>query len=385
MAKEALILGYKFSDLNQNAVNRKNITAKNIAQKISTTEDGKKVVWHQEDLRIANVAISTRTSATSYNLDSTDVNIGESLYNQRTGTTVFVTASSAGTVTLSGSGDTESLAGDVLVRTSYSKGYGIDSNMSVTRNGTVEAFNYIQYSEFSVIFNTKDLNKNRVFLPDPKQYVDAKVGDMARRHIVNQAQSFFIGIAGEYTVGSDTYYSAAGIKSLLASGYKNININGASAAGTLSKLEAVIDTAYSSGIDVEGNKMVAFCNQKMLSKIVSLVSDKLVWNDKITGIEMEVTKVRISGQELMLIKSDIIESINNTYPEAYIVPVEDCFMFNLPVLSVTDQGTLDPYKTAILYKKPVTTPESVELALYAQFSFVFPNIGSGAYQHFYFK
>lgn len=384
MAREMLLLGYKFSDLNKNEVDWKNISMKNVAQKVSTTQDGKKVVWEQEDLRIPTCTISVRTSATSYDLSTTDIVVGESLYNQRTGTTVFVTASSAGTVTLNGAGDTASLATDILVRTNYAKPYGEKGNLVVTRSNTVQAENYVQYSEFGYTFNTQNLNSNRIFLQDPKKFVVAKIGDMARRTIVNMCQSFFIGIAGEITAGGKTYYTAAGIKSLLGASYKNININGASAAGTLKKLEAIIDTAYGSGIDVEGNKMVCFANQKMLSLVTSLVDDKLVYNDVIKGIDMEVTKIRIAGQVLLFAKSVTLETLNNAFPEAYLVPVEDCFMFNLPALSVNEQGAVDMYKTAILHKKPQNTPEAVELALYSSYSFVFPNIGSGAYQHFYY-
>jgi hypothetical protein len=384
MAREAMLLGYRLSDLNKNDLARNSIGMKNIAQTVSTTEDGKKVKWKSEDLKIKTVEIDVRTSATSYDVDTTDVQVGESLYNQRTGTTVVVTASSAGTITLNGSGDTASLAGDILVRTSYSKPYGVDGNMTVGRNDVEANENYIQYTEFGKTFTSIELNKNYTFLTTVQEYVGSRIGDMVRRTIVNQAQSFFVGVAGEITAGGNTYYTAAGVKSLLPAGYKNININGSTDAGTLKKLEAVMDTAYGSGIDVEGNKMAAFVNQKMLSKITSLVDSKLVYNDVIRGIDMTVTYVRLAGQELMLVRSDIIESINNTFAEGYIIPVEDCFMFNIPVDAIDGNGKPTPSKTAHLYLKPVSTPESVELALYSKFSFVFPNIASGAYQHFYF-
>jgi len=108
-APELALLEYDMTDLNNENLDFRNKKLKRIAEKVSLSETGESITWYEEDLKEANITITTINSATSRVVSSATVVVGELLYNQTTGVTVLVTAVAGTTITLAGAGDAAAL------------------------------------------------------------------------------------------------------------------------------------------------------------------------------------------------------------------------------------------------------------------------------------
>lgn len=84
-APETALLMYDLKDLNQQTLDFRSMKMKNVAMKASITETGESIEWNEEDLKGAVINITAFTSATSFTVDATDIQVGEMLYNQTTG------------------------------------------------------------------------------------------------------------------------------------------------------------------------------------------------------------------------------------------------------------------------------------------------------------
>lgn len=378
-AMEYFLLMYDLSELNKKGFDPRTAKVKGVATKMDYTPTGESVKWYTDNLKEATVSINSVTDANTFVLDSTAIVVGETLYNRNTRTSYFVTTSSAGTIDINGAGDSSAAAGDVLERVSFSKKYQQNDGFRVSRNAYTAYENYIHMIEIVETFGQVDLNKTRIFFKDDREYVAEKIADMARKAIKSQVQGYFVGTKLKYTSGSDTRYSAGGLDYYLPSAYK-VNIKGINDEATRWAITNQVAISYRSGVDVTGMNSMFFCNSGFLQLLDRLYDPKLVLNEKIETINVNVKTINIAGGVLKVVHSNVLDGLSPTVPMGYLIPINDTFLFNVPVVSVENGGQIAKNQTMNMYLKPVTTYESRDLALYASHTYVYGAIDSGAYQ-----
>lgn len=373
---EYFLFMYDLSELNKDDVNWSNAPLKWIGSLISETESGESVKWKDENMKEAPLTIDVVNSATSFDF-STVPSVWQELYNKNTLKTYVVTAVSGSSATISGAGDAAAAVGDVIVLGRYGKKYGADDGLSLTRNDTTDYENFIHFGEYQHDFLAKDLNKTYTFLRDPKAFVKARVGDMARKAIWTKCASVFVGQKLKVT-SPDTRYFSGGLDEFIPSAYK-VNIFGSTDARTKELIQEQITIAYSSGVNTS-NMMLAM-NSKMKNLFNRLwYEPHLTLNDKINSINLDIRTYDVGGYNLQTFHSNVLESLNNSTPLAYLIPMDHLFLFNLPTLTVDGNANTEKNYDMMLYKKPQTTKEKATLALMTSHSAIFAAVTSGAFQ-----
>lgn len=384
-APELAMLEYDMHDLNNENLDFRNKKLKRIAEKVSLNETGESITWYEEDLKEANVTIATINSATSRVLSVSSVVVGEMLYNQTTGVTVLVVGVAGSTVTLAGAGDAGALATDVLVRMNFAKKYGADHSFSANRNDLQTKSNYVQYTETLIDSSAIENNKTRLFVNSPEEFLKLQFTDASRKIMKGFAQSFYFGISSKVLVGSDYIYTAGGLESFIPSGNK-VNVKGVDDDETKKNLRDQMTAAYQSGLSgIWGdNKLVAFCTTKWKDEIDRLYEDKLVLNDKISSIDVNVVSYSVGGKKLNMVESNILNSTVGDLAVCYLVPMDYAFLYNIPVLAAESTGkTLMKSGRGVVYMKPQTTIEKSKVALATSYSYMFGGVYSGAYRKLY--
>jgi hypothetical protein len=374
---EYFLFMYDFSTLNQNKVDFKSAaTLKGLANKVSTSETGDSVKFKDEDLRRGNTVIDTVTNSTTFVL-TVAVDEGQELYNRNTLKTYAVIGVAGTTITIDAA-DAAAQAGDVLVLGRFGKKYAQDDSQQIGRNDTVEYENFVHFGEYSHDFIARELNKNRVFMQSPADYVLSRVGDMARAAIFGKVASVYTGIKLKYVNGGITRYYSGGLDHFIPQGFK-ANIYGSTDAKTKQNILDQIALAYQSGIPT--SSFMLACNQKMKSLINRFWYDKhLVINDKLESINLDIQTYDVDGYSLRLFHSNTLETLNNSVPLAYLIPMDNLFMFNLPNITITGDAKLVANADMMTYLKPQSTMEKATLALMSSHSTVFQGISSGAFQ-----
>lgn len=386
-AKEPSLLLYDMYNLNNEKLDFRGQSMKRVSYKTSMLEDGQKVQWREEDLKEANVTLTTVNSATEFVVDASDMQVGESLYNQTTGTTVLIINVVGSTITLEAPGDTAATAGDILVRISFAKEYGVDSSFAAKRNDLVPYFNYIQYIESSFESNSVNNNKTRLFIETAEDYLARQFTDSSRKIVKTMAQSFYFGIRALATsTGGNTIYAAGGLEYYIPASAK-VNVQGADDESTKKNIRDQLTAAYQSGLsNIWGNnKLLAFCTTKWMDEIDRLYEDKLIYNDKLKGIDIEITTYSVGGKKLNMIESNILNETVGDLAVTYLVPIDYAFLYNIPNLAANADGkTLNKVGRGVVYKKPQVTIEKSDIALATTFSYMFGGVTSGAYRKLYF-
>jgi len=200
------------------------------------------------------------------------------------------------------------------------------------------------------------------------------------------AQSFYFGISSKTLVGSNYIYTAGGLESYIPSGNK-VNIKGSDDEATKKNLRDELTSAYQSGLSgIWGNnKLVAFCTTKWKDEIDRLYEDKIVYNDNIKTIDVEVVTYSVGGKKLNMVESNVLNATVGDLAVAYLVPLDYAFLYNIPVLAAEDGGkTLMKSGRGVVYKKPQTTIEQSKVALATSYSYMFGGVYSGAYRKLYY-
>lgn len=384
---EMMYMLYNMYDLNKQDLDFRNKRLKGISEKVSITEDGESITWYSEDMKEAKATIATFTSGTSWVVDLTDIQVGEELFNARTGATVIVSAVSGTTVTLNGAGDAAGQAGDTLSRVWVGKQYWASSVFTTARNDLSSATNYIQYMAVKVASDMVSNNKTRLFYENPQEFARSVFGDASRKILKSYAQLFYFGVKGKNTIGGSTVYTAGWLEEFIGAGNK-VDLSGADDAATKANLRKELLSAYATGLTgVMGkNKMLAFCTSKFKAELDMLYEDKIVYNDKLQDVEIEITSYTVGGRKLNLVESTILNTTIGDYATAYLVPIDYAFVYNVPFTTVGDDGkSLQNTGKGVVFVPPQTTFETKDVRLCTTFSFMFMAADSGSYKKLYFS
>lgn len=384
---EMMYMLYNMYDLNKQDLDFRNKRLKGISEKVSITEDGESITWYSEDMKEAKVTIATFTSGTSWVVDLTDIQVGEELFNARTGATVIVSDVSGTTVTLNGTGDAAWQAGDTLSRVWVGKQYWASSVFTTARNDLSSATNYIQYMAVKVASDMVSNNKTRLFYENPQEFARSVFGDSSRKILKSYAQLFYFGVKGKNTIGGSTVYTAGWLEEFIGAGNK-VDLSGADDAATKANLRRELLSAYATGLSgiMGKNKMLAFCTSKFKAELDMLYEDKVVYNDKLQDVEVEITSYSVGGRKLNLVESTILNTTIGDYATAYLVPIDYAFVYNVPFTTVGDDGkSLQNTGKWVVFVPPQTTFETKDVRLCTTFSFMFMAADSGSYKKLYFS
>ena len=134
------------------------------------------------------------------------------------------------------------------------------------------------------------------------------------------------------------------------------------------------------------NKMLAFCTSKFKAEMDMMYEDKIVYNDKLQDVEIEVTQYTVGGRKLNMVESTILNTTIGDYATAYLVPIDYAFVYNVPFTTVGDDGkTLQNTGKGVVFVPPQTTFETKDVRLCTTFSFMFMAADSGSYKKLYFS
>lgn len=380
---EMQLFMYDLSELNKETLSFTggNLPLKMISSEVSTTENGKSVKWYDDDMRIPSYEIDTVNSATELVITGS-AEEGEELYNETTGKTYVVTGSATnGTViTIQGAGDADAAVGNRITPLRYGKKFGEDDGLAVKRNDYTPYENFIYFGEYKQRFTAHDVNQNHVFLKDPKEFVKSKVSNLVRKAIDARMISFYFGLKHEITGASDRYY-AGGLDHFIPASHK-VNIWGSTDPVIRQNIENQMVVAGQSGLNTS-NMMLAV-NSKMRSLMNRIWDPKLIINDKLNAINIDISTYDMSGYQLKTFHSNVLERAHSSTPLAFLIPMDHAMTFNIPNASVDDKGNTTKNFDFLLYKKPEVTPEAADLALYTSHSNMFLGVTSGAYQRWSF-
>ncbi len=338
-------------------------------------------------MKEAKATIATYTSATSRVVDLTDMQVGEELYNARTNVTVIVEAVSSTTITLAWTGDTGWQVGDTLSRVGVGKQYGASSVFTTARNDLTSATNYIQYMAVKVASDMVSNNKTRLFYENPQEFARSVFGDASRKILKSYAQLFYFGVKGKNTIGGSTVYTAGWLEEFIGAGNK-VDLSWSDDDQTKANLRKELLSAYATGLTwIFGkNKMLAFCTSKFKSEMDRMYEDKIVYNDVLHKVEVEITEYTVGGRKLRLVESTILNTTIGDYATAYLVPIDYAFVYNVPYTVVGDDGkSLQNTGKWVVFVPPQTTFETKDVRLCTTFSFMFSAADSGSYKKLYFS
>lgn len=382
-APEVALLLYDLSKLNEENLDFKNVELKGVAREATLTEDGESITWKEEDVKEAYITVSSKTSATSIVVDANNVIVGETLYNQTTGETALVTAVSGSTLTLAapwfaGAG---LAAGNKITRLSFAKKYGVNHGHRVVRNELTTYTNYVQFTEELIDSDMIENNKTYLFTT-PEQRVKQIYSDASRKIIKGIVSSFYLGKKLKTNASGEYQYSAWGLIEFIPAAAK-VNIKGANDDATKANLRLQLQKAYQSGLKglYGRNKLLAFCTTKFAADLDALYENKIVYNDRLNSVNVQIKTYNVGGFELNIVCSNILDYDLGDVSRCFLVPIEYCFAFMLPKgVTGKDGKTLDVFGRGVLYDKPQETYEKKTQALATNFSFYFKGCNSGAYR-----
>lgn len=383
-APEIALLMYDLASLNEKTVDFRSLKLKGVAGRVSTTETGESVQWKEEDIKEALLSVVTATSATSLVVDTSGVAIGEILYNQTTKETALVVNVSGTTLTLEAPGFLTAngyIAGNKLVRTSFSKKYGVDHGHKVGRNAISDYTNYIQFTEEQIDSDMINNNKNYLFVgnDEKNQIIFA---DASKKIIKGICSSFYTGKKFKTNTTGEYQYGAGGLNEFIPAGAK-INIKWVDKDATKANLRLQLQRAYQSGLKgiYGNNKLLGFCTTKWAADIDDLYESKVLYNDELKSINIQIKQYNVGGFKMNMVVSNLLDYDMGDVSMMYLVPIDNVFTFMLPRAAINADGkTTQMVGRGIVYKKPQSTIEKSTVALATNFSFIFEGIGSGAYR-----
>lgn len=387
-APEVALLIYDLYQLNGENLDFKNLKLKGVAAEVSTSETGDSIKWVEEDVKEKYLTVTAKTSATSITVDANNVIVGETLYNQATGETALVVGVAGQVLTLESPGFAgEGLNdGNKLTRISFAKKYGVNHGHRVQRNELAEFENYVQFTEELIDSDMIENNKNYLFTSNEER-VKKIYSDASRKIIKGIVSSYYIGKKFKTQTSGAWQYSAGGLLDFIPKANK-VNIKGANDDETKAKLRLQLQKAYQSGLQgIFGkNKLLAFCTTKFASDIDALYENKVVYENKLDKVHIEIKSYRVGAFDLNLVCSNILDYDLGDVSECFLVPIEHTFLFMLPKgVTGADGKSLQLFGRGVVYDKPQDTYEKKTQGLATNFSFYFKGISSGAYRHLSIK
>ena len=382
-APEVALMLYDLSKLNEDNLDFKSTELKGVSREATLTEDGESITWKEEDIKEAYLTISSKTSATSLVVDSTDVQVWETLYNQTTGETALVTAVSSSTLTLASPwfAGTGYATNNVLTRISFAKKYWVNHGHRVKRNDLVTYTNYVQFTEELIDSDMIENNKTYLFVT-PEQRTKMIYSDASRKIIKGIVSSFYLGKKLKTNASGEYQYSAGWLIEFVPAANK-VNIKGADDNATKANLRYQLQKAYQCGLKwiYWKNKLLAFCTTKFAADLDALYENKIIYNDKLNAVDVQIKSYNVWGFVLNIVVSNVLDYDLGDVSKCFLVPIEYTFLFMLPKwVTGKDGKTLDVFGRWVLYDKPQETYEKKTQALATNFSFYFKGISSGAYR-----
>ena len=382
-APEVALLLYDLSKLNEDNLDFKSVELKGVSREATLTEDGESITWKEEDIKEAYLTVDTATSATSVKVDATDVQVWETLFNQATQETALVVAVSTSSLTLASPGFAGSAyaAGNKITRVSFAKKYGVNHGHRVKRNDLITYSNYVQFTEELIDSDMIENNKTYLFVT-PEQRTKMIYSDASRKIIKWIVSSYYLGKKMKSNASGEWQYSAGGLIEFVPAA-NNVNIKGADDNATKANLRLQLQRAYQCGLKgVYGkNKLLAFCTTKFAADLDALYENKVVYNDKLNSVDIQITSYNVWGFKLNMVVSNVLDYDLWDVSQCFIVPIDYTFLFMLPKgVTGKDGKTLDVFGRWVLYDKPQETYEKKTQALATNFSFYFKGISSGAYR-----
>ena len=127
--------------------------------------------------------------------------------------------------------------------------------------------------------------------------------------------------------------------------------------------------------------MLAFCTTQFADEIDRLYESKVYYQDKLKAIDVNITTYNVGGKKLNMVVSNLLDVLHPGKSICYLVPIDYTFIYMLPNGITADGGkAVENYGKGVVYTKPVTTYEKKEIALFAQWSYMFQNLSSGAFR-----
>ena len=382
-APEVALMLYDLSKLNEDNLDFKSVELKGVSREATLTEDWESITWKEEDIKEAYLTVTTATSATSVVVDATDVQVWETLYNQATGETALVVAVSTNTLTLAAPwfAGTDYAANNKLTRLSFAKKYGVNHGHRVKRNDLIAYSNYVQFTEELIDSDMIENNKTYLFVT-PEQRTKMIYSDASRKIIKGIVSTFYLGKKMKSNASGEYQYSAWWLIEFVPAANR-VNIKGADDNATKANLRYQLQKAYQSGLKgIYGkNKLLAFCTTKFAADLDALYENKIIYNDKLNAVDVEIKSYNVWGFKLNIVVSNVLDYDLGDVSQCFLVPIEYTFLFMLPKgVTGKDGKTLDVFGRWVLYDKPQETYEKKTQALATNFSFYFKGVSSGAYR-----
>jgi hypothetical protein len=381
---ETALLTFDMYELNKENLDFRSMALKQVGKKSSPSEDGEQIKWYDQDLKKATVSIVTTVDAVTLTVSSTGLVPGEALYNQDTNETAFVATVAGANITLHGAGfvGAQYGAGNKLVRTSFAKLYGSDNGITAIRQDLIAFDNYLQIGERQIPSDLIDNNKNYLFIKNANERAAMIFGDQSRDIMMEVAQNFYVGKKAKQADSGTFRYYTGGLQEFIPVGAKT-NIKGATDDVTKTKLRNELTKAYQSGVEgIWGNnKLLAFCTTKWADMIDSLYEDKLLYNDTLSSINVEIKTYNVGGKKLNMVVSNTLDYMMGDVAKCFLVPIDYAFLHIFPYGATDDSGKkAELYGNGIVYAKPRSTWEKNTIGLRTMYSFLFQQISSGAYR-----
>lgn len=381
---ETALLTFDVYNLNKDNLDFRSMSLKNVGQKSSPSEDGERVKWYDQDLKKALITVTTATSATSVVVSATGVLPGEQLFNQETQETAIVSTVVGTTVTLHAPGFVGAgyAAGNKIVRGGYGKLYGVDDGITIARQDLIPYENYLQIGERKIPSDLIENNKTWLFIKNPNDRAKMIFGDQSRDIMMEMAQNFYIGKKGKIADSGTFRYYTGGLQEFIPVSAK-VNIKGANNEDSKRKLRNELTKAYQSWVEgIRGsNKLLAFCTTKFADVIDSLYEDKLIFNEVLKGINVEIKTYNVGGKRLNMVVSNTLDYTMGDVAKCFLVPIDYAFLHIFPYGATGDTGmSVDNYGKGVVYAKPRSTWEKNTVGLRTMYSFIFQQASSGAYR-----
>ena len=99
-APEGGLFLYNIEDLNSTTFDFKSAKPKSITRDVKTSETGDEIEWNELDIKRPLITVATKTSATVFDGNISNITPGEELFCQATRETAYVQSVSGTTVTL---------------------------------------------------------------------------------------------------------------------------------------------------------------------------------------------------------------------------------------------------------------------------------------------
>lgn len=381
---ETALLTFDMYTLNKDNLDFRSAALKNVATKVSVSENGEQIKWYEQDLKKALITITGVTSATQFTVSATDVIIGEELFNQATNETVIVQSAAGSSITVYAPGFTGSAyaINNKLVRMGFAKLYGQNNGLLTGRQDLQQYDNYLQIGERTIDSDLIENNQLYLLIGDANKRAAMVFGDASRDILKEIAINFYVGVKGKNANSGTFLYTTGGLLEFIPTAAK-VNIKGVDPEDTKRKLRNELTKAYQSGVDgIWGNnKLLAFCTTKFADMIDSLYESKIYYQDKLKAIDVNITTYSVGGKKLNLVVSNTLDYAMGDQAACFLVPIDYAFLHIFPHGPTAETGkTVESYGRGVVYAKPRTTWEKQQLGLWTMYSFMFLNVSSGAYR-----